>query len=180
MMNRMLTALGLVFLLGAGATMPALPSFDTSNWRMTGSNPSGYSGDRTVDTAGVATITIKANAQATADTFGTLAYKMDAGTYRGDHLAVTGALSTAAATSGRFWMRVDDADGKALRFDNMANRALQGDTSWTPFKIVLDVPSNAKTIYLGLLLVGSGSASARDIRFGPVSKDTPTTNMLPQ
>lgn len=179
-MNRTLAALGLVFLLGVDAATPALPSFDTSNWRMTGTNASGYSGDRTVDKAGIATITIKANAQAAADKFGSVAYKLDATKYRGDHLAVAGDLSTAAATSGRFFMRVDDADGKALQFDNMVNRALQGDTTWTPFEIVLDVPSNAKTIYLGLLLVGAGSASARDIRLGPVGKDTPTTNALPQ
>lgn len=179
-MNRILAALGLVFLLGVDAAAPALPSFDTSNWRMTGTNPSGYSGDRTVDKAGIATITIKANAQATADAFGSVAYKLDATKYQGDHVAVAGVLSTAAATSGRFWMRVDDANGKVLQFDNMVNRALQGDTKETPFEIVLDVPSSGKTIYLGLLLVGTGSASARDIRFGPVAKDTPTTNQLPQ
>ncbi|MGB6987594.1 MAG: hypothetical protein WBD74_16600 [Candidatus Aquilonibacter sp.] len=178
-MNRQLAALGLIFLLGAGAATPALPSFDTTNWHLSGSNPSGYNGDRTVDSAGIATITIKANAQATADAFGTVAYKMDATKYQGDHLAVSGMLSTAAATSGRFWMRVDNADGKALQFDNMANRALQGTATWTPFQIVLDVPSNAKTIYLGLLLVGTGSASAQDIRLGPVPNDTPTTNVLP-
>jgi AraC family transcriptional regulator len=179
-MNRILAALGLVFLLGVDAATPALPSFDTSNWRMTGSNPSGYNGDRVVDAAGIATITIKANSQANADTFGTLAYKIDATKYQGTHVAVAGMLSTAAATSGRFWMRVDDAGGKALQFDNMANRALQGDTTWTPFQIVLDVPSNGKTIYLGLLLVGTGSASARNVRLGTVAKDAPTTNSLPQ
>ncbi len=178
-MNRIVAALGLVFLLGVETAAPALPSFDTSNYRLVSSSTGVYSGDRTVDAAGTATITIKANANANPESYGTLAYKMDATKYQGDHIAVSGEISTAAATSGQFWMRVDDADGKALRFDNMANRALRGDVTWTPFKIVLDVPIAARTIYLGLILTGTGSASARDIRFGPVSKDTPTTNLLP-
>ena len=178
-MNRSLAAIGLVILLGAADATPALPSFDTSNWHMTGSNAAGYDGTRTVD-GGVATITIKANAQANAQTFGTMAYKMAAAKYQSRHIEVSGDISTAAATSGQFWMRVDGPGGKPIGFDNMINRALTGDRPWTHFQIVLDVPSDAETIYLGLILAGTGSASARDIRFGPVPNDTPTTNLLPQ
>lgn len=179
-MDKLLLALGLVFLVGVDAAPAALPSFDTSNWRMAGSNAAGYDGNRTVDGSGVATITIKANAQANAQTFGTMAYKLPAAKYQGQRIAVSGEISTAAATSGQFWMRVDGAGDKPLGFDNMANRALTGDKPWTPFQIVLDVPADAQTIYLGLILDGTGSASARNIRFGPVPKDTPTTNSLPQ
>jgi hypothetical protein len=178
-MNRMLVAIGLVLLLGAAAETPALPSFDTSNWHMSGSNAAGYDASRTVD-GGVATITLKSNAQANAQTFGTMAYKMAATKYQGHRVEVSGDISTAAATSGQFWMRVDGPGDKPLGFDNMVNRALTGDKPWTHFQIVLDVPSDAETIYLGLILVGMGSASARDIRVGPVPNDTPTTNLLPQ
>jgi hypothetical protein len=179
-MNKVFAVLSLIVVLGVDATTPALPSFDTVNWRMSGSNATAYEGSRTVDAAGIATITIKANATADSQTFGTMAYKMDAAKYHGQHVAISGDISTAAATSGQFWMRVDGDGGKVLGFDNMANRALTGDKPWTHFQIVLVVPSDAQVIYLGLILVGTGSASARDIRFGPVPNDTPTTNLLPQ
>lgn len=178
-MNQIVAALGLFVLLAVDAGV-ALPSFDTSNWHMTGTNAAGYDGSRSVDGAGIATITIKANGQANAQAFGTMAYKMAAAKYQSHHIEVSGDISTAAATSGQFWMRVDGPGDKPLGFDNMANRALTGDKPWTHFQIVLDVPSDAQTIYLGLILVGTGSASARDIRFGPVPNDTPTTNLLPQ
>jgi hypothetical protein len=177
-MTRLVLVLGLVALLGVDAA--TLPPFDTSNWRMSGSNTAGYDGTRTVDGAGIATIAIKANANANAQTFGSMAYKLDAVKYHGQRIGLFGDMSTVAATSAQFWMRIDGAGGKVLGFDNMANRALTGDKAWTHFQIVLDVPSDAQVIYLGLILVGSGSASARDIRFGQVPNDTPTTNLLPQ
>lgn len=176
-MRKVIAVLGLVLLLiGASATTTVLPSFDTTKWGMTGLAPGAYNSDRTVDSGGVATITLASNSQATTHTWGTMDYGVDATKYRGGHLAVSGLLSTGAATSGQFWMRVDADNGKILQFDNMANRALEGDNAWTPFEIVLDVPTNARQIVLGLLLQGTGSASARDVRFGPVPDDTPSTN----
>jgi hypothetical protein len=178
-MKSVLILLGLAVLLGVDAA-PALPSFDTANWHLAGSNAAGYDATRTVDGSGIATITIKANANANAQSNGTMAYKMPATKYLGQRVAVSGEISTAAATSGQFWMRIDGPGDKPLGFDNMSNRALTGDKPWTHFQIVLAVPSDAQTIYLGLILVGAGSASARDVRFGPVPNDTPTTNLLPQ
>jgi hypothetical protein len=180
-MGKVLAALGMVFLLGVDALAPAtLPSFDTANWHLAGSNAAGYDASRSVDGSGIATITIKSNANANAQTNGTMAWRMPATKYQGQHISVSGEISTSSATSGQFWMRVDGAGDKPLGFDNMANRALTGDKPWTHFQIVLAVPADAQTIYLGLILVGTGSASARDVRFGTVPSDTPVTNLLPQ
>ncbi|HEX6903722.1 MAG TPA: erythromycin esterase family protein [Thermoanaerobaculia bacterium] len=55
------------------------------------------------------------------------------------------------------WFRVDGESG-TLSLDNMTGRGPKGTTPWTPYQIEVDVPANAKQIYLGALLVGSGTA----------------------
>ena len=81
------------------------------------------------------------------------------------------------------WMRIDGpltaSTGKYLKFDNMENRAIKGTTEWKQYSCVLDVPDNATTINMGMLICGKGQVWLDNIDFQEVDLNTPTTDYMP-
>jgi hypothetical protein len=73
------------------------------------------------------------------------------------------------------WMRVDDAHGQGVAFDNMQDRALRGTFDWTPVEVVLDVPTDARAVAHGVLLAGRGELKVAGIRLETVDESVPTT-----
>jgi C-terminal processing protease CtpA/Prc len=61
------------------------------------------------------------------------------------------------------WMR-EDGETPALAFDNMQDRKLRGTTAWTEYTISLPVHSEARKLFFGVLLSGTGKAWADDLQ----------------
>ena len=61
------------------------------------------------------------------------------------------------------WMR-EDGESPALAFDNMQSRGLKGTTTWTEYSITLPVRPEAKQLFFGVLVAGTGKASADDLQ----------------
>lgn len=153
-------------------------------WIVSGSRSDAY--DMGVDdTEGAALIRCKYEADdpAVADKvngFGTLMQSIAANAYRGRRLML-GAELKAGDVSGAatLWMRVDGAQQRSLRFDNMETRSsdgvLSGTTDWTARRIVLDVPEEADSIHFGFYLRGAGKAWARDFELSEVGDDVALT-----
>lgn len=76
------------------------------------------------------------------------------------------------------WMRVDDANGLVLAFDNMEDRFLSGTSDWSQHSVVLDVPSTSSQIFFGALLYERGCLWVDDFSFEPVDVAVPSTNQL--
>jgi hypothetical protein len=103
--------------------------------------------------------------------------------HRGDRLKLTAELRTEAAETATLWMRVDPAEGRYLRFDNLMRRPdgpLAGSNGWTERHIVLDVPEAAAAIHYGFFLRGSGKVWARRFQLEAVSMDVATTEPGPR
>ena len=116
------------------------------------------------------------------DDFATLMQSISAEGYRGKRVRLAAALRTEDADAGSIWLRVDDAAGAVLAFDNMIDRkngALQGTAEWTEREIVLDVSATAASIHYGILLHGFGNIRARDVSFEAVTPDVATTGDQP-
>jgi RNA polymerase sigma factor (sigma-70 family) len=111
--------------------------------------------------------------------FGTLAQVFKADSYRGKRVRLSAWLKTKdVAGRAALWMRVDSAD-KTLTFDNMDGRAVKGDSRWTRYEVVLDVPEAAKHITFGLLVAGKGQAWVDDFQLEAVdAKKVKSTNLL--
>ncbi|MBC8155516.1 MAG: peptidase S41, partial [Bacteroidetes bacterium] len=60
-------------------------------------------------------------------------------------------------TFAGLWMRIDDASGNRVAFDNMQKRGIKGTTDWQQYTITLPLSDEAESIYLGGLLVGKGT-----------------------
>lgn len=98
--------------------------------------------------------------------FGTMAQVIDADPYRDTAIRIACQLSSEAVEGkATMWVRIDDGQGKRLRFENLLERpgvAIDGTRDWTGFAITLDVPRAAESIYFGFLLSGRGLVRARN------------------
>lgn len=103
--------------------------------------------------------------------------------WRGGRLKLTAELRTEDAETATLWMRVDPAEGRYLRFDNLLRRPggpLEGSTGWTERHIVLEVPDSAATIHYGFFLKGSGKVWARRFALEAVGPDVASTEPGPR
>lgn len=103
--------------------------------------------------------------------------------WRGGRLQLTAELSTEDAETATLWLRVDPAEGRYLRFDNLMRRPegpLSGTVGWTRRQIVLDVPEAAAAIHYGFFLRGSGKVWARRFQLETVGEDVATTEPGPR
>jgi hypothetical protein len=116
--------------------------------------------------------------------FGTIMQTISAEDYRGKRVRFSAEVKVAAVAGwAGLWMRVDGAWRSRqlppmLAFDNMQNRPIAGDRSWTRYDVVLDVPAEASGISFGLLLSGAGQAWMEGLRLETVGKDVATTDRL--
>ena len=113
--------------------------------------------------------------------FGTLMQGVQAEAYRGARIQLKAQIKAQDVTgAGTLWMRVDDARGRTIAFDNMETRRtdgpLLGNSGWQDRSIVLDVPDDAAAVSFGFYLRGSGSLWARRFRFGVVDASVPLTD----
>jgi C-terminal processing protease CtpA/Prc len=73
------------------------------------------------------------------------------------------------APRAQLWLRVDRPGGAVGFFDNMDDRPVTA-ASWGRYEIVGDVPADAATINLGLMLIGSGRAWLGSTAFEAIAK----------
>lgn len=116
--------------------------------------------------------------------FATLMQTALATDYLGKRVKMSGYLKTQDVKKyAGFWLRLDSYTGpdkkyKLLGFDNMSNRNIKGNTQWTQYHIVLDIPLQTEKIAYGALLSGPGQIWFDDITFEIVDQTVPTTNQI--
>ena len=96
--------------------------------------------------------------------FGSIAYKIPA-RYKGRTLKLEGYIKTENVTNGfaGLLLRVDGLAG-SLAFNNMKRQQLSGTNDWEQYKVFVRFPENAKTIYVGGILTGNGTAWFDDLK----------------
>lgn len=175
--NKSLNAIAIEVSSSESSTVEFAP---LQQWFESGSRPQDYAmgADRSVTRNGNASGTIQAQVDAI-EGFGTLMQIFDASVYRGQRLRLRGYVKAEAVEDwAGLWMRVDDASGRVLSFDNMQKRPIKGSTEWQPYDVILDVPVASKRIAFGLLLSGTGQVWMDDLQFEIVDTEIPTTNNL--
>lgn len=97
--------------------------------------------------------------------FATYSQTVSAVPYLGKRLAIEARLATEAVSHGAtIWVRIDRAPGHVLAFENLKDKQesgwLFGDHSWTKRSIVIDVSTEAVSLFFGFFLKGKGSVWA--------------------
>ena len=150
-----------------------------NGWFPAGSNPSEYEmgTDNSTFQNGEACAFIKSKSPKE-NQFGTLMQTISAENYLGERLMLSGYIKSedVEGWSG-MWMRIDGESNQQLGFDNMQDRAIKGTTDWKKYEIVLDIPSNSKTINYGVLLGGDGEVWFDNFELKEVDKSVPLTSL---
>ena len=170
------TALGQPF---RQARQPMLNSY-VVGWSLTGSKPEAYeiACDSVFTDCGVPILRTKPGASEPLGT-GSLTHSEVAKPWRGMRVVLRAELRAGRIDGwAGLWVRVDGADGKVLRFDNMQNRPLRGTTSFETYEVVLDVPEEAERISFGVLLHGPGAVFIRELQFEEAPESLASTDLL--
>ncbi|GIN85891.1 putative HTH-type transcriptional regulator YbfP [Heyndrickxia sporothermodurans] len=149
-------------------------------WFLTGSHPYNY--EMGIDTKNVhqgkCSGYLRSVTVSTQEEFATMMQQFKAKNFIGKRLKMSAFIKTEKIDGFcGLWMRVDNASGDVLQFDNMSDRPIVKDTNWNLYTVVLDIPENSSTISFGVLLSGKGHAWADHFKFEEVDERTPTTNI---
>jgi hypothetical protein len=162
-------------------TILTLFSFDfdkAEGWFSAGSKPKSYDMgiDKGAGPDGKNAASIKSKRKKI-DGFGTLMQNFKPDKYLGKKIRMIGIMKSKDVESwAGFWLRIDQKDSKKpLSFDNMYDRRIKGNTEWTKYEIVLEVPDKASNIAFGALLRGTGQIWFDNINFEVVDNFIPTT-----
>jgi hypothetical protein len=144
-------------------------------WELNGSHPDDYEVrlDRTIAYTGKTSALLEARPEARG--FGTLMQSIDTATMRGKRIRLSAFIRAQDVRHAALWMRVDDAAGEMLAFDNMDDRPITGTSGWVRHDIVLDVAAESLGIAFGVLLIGKGQVWADNFTFEAVGDEAPTT-----
>ncbi len=164
------------------AVTVALFSFDTpAGWFKAGSKPKSYEAgiEKGAGPNGTNAATLKST-NPTVDGFGTLMQQCKPGQYSGKRVRMSGFVKSEKVTGwAGLWLRVDQSGSQnPLSFDNMGQRPIKGNTGWTKYEIVLDVPADASLLAYGAMLNGTGQIWFDNLSFEEVSSDVPTTGSV--
>jgi hypothetical protein len=149
-------------------------------WLLGGSNPLDYAVgvDLNQNVSGYASAYLKSTSSRPVG-FVTLMQTFKANNYRAQRVRLSAYIKTKfVAGWSALWMRVDDAAGKPLSFDDMRDRPLVGSSEWSQVEIVLDVPPVSDEISFGILLQGRGQLSVDNIKITIVNNNVPVTDVL--
>lgn len=90
--------------------------------------------------------------------FGCIAYKIPAN-YSGNTIRLEGYMKIENVEKGfaGLLLRID-GNGSSLAFDNMQNQNITGTSDWKKYRIILNYPKEAETIFVAGILSGKGEA----------------------
>ncbi|MCP5100776.1 MAG: hypothetical protein GY943_34940 [Chloroflexi bacterium] len=150
-------------------------------WVLAGKRPQDYVAhpDDTVIFTGKSSALLASDVEEARE-FGTLMQSLTLDeSLRGLRVRLSAHIKTEDVTNfAGLWMRVDGGYYHTLQFDNMQDRPIRGTTDWQRYEIVLDVPQEGETIYLGVLLRGNGRVWIDNIQLEGVSNDVASTDYL--
>jgi hypothetical protein len=116
--------------------------------------------------------------------FGCVAYQIPA-LFEGKELELRAYIKMEQVKEGPIGLllRVDGVT-ETLAFENMATKNIQGTSDWTMYSVKLPLPKNAKTIFYGAMLLGTGTIWVDDFELLVDGKDIAQdklkeTKMLP-
>jgi C-terminal processing protease CtpA/Prc len=85
--------------------------------------------------------------------------------FKGKEIELRGYLRLADVERGAgLWLREDGDEGQMLSLANMDQQMVGGTKDWAEYSVKLPVKANARTLFFGAYLVGTGTAWVDDLR----------------
>jgi hypothetical protein len=114
--------------------------------------------------SGKNSILIEPIGQKSPNSFGCVAYSIPS-KYNGKEIELRAHMKLDKVADGTIGLmiRVDGSSG-TLGFENMQSKNIQGTKDWTQFQVKIPFPEDAKTIYIGAILSGTGQLWVDDFQ----------------
>lgn len=107
----------------------------------------------------------------TFQSFGSGAYSIP-GIYLGNQIELQAYLKFENVSDGPIGLMLRiDGEGRTLKFDNMQQKNIQGTSDWALYSVKLPLPEDAKTIFIGAILSGTGKLWVDDFKLLIDGKD---------
>jgi len=121
--------------------------------------------------SGQNSILIEQIGQISPNSFGCVAYAIPS-KYEGSEIELRAYMKLNKVADGAIGLmiRVDGSSG-TLGFENMQSKNIQGTKDWAQFVVKIPFPENARTIYIGAILSGSGQLWVDDFQLLLDGKD---------
>ncbi len=150
------------------------------DWFLAGSNPSEYEIGIVEDSDRKENVAyLKSTKSKVKKGFGTIMQSFKSDIYNGKKVKLSGFIKTIDVDNWvGMWMRVDGDTKRAVSFDNMQDRPIEGTTAWKQYDIILDVPKESAYISYGVLLSGPGEVYLDDLTFTVVEEDEKSTGRI--
>ena len=134
--------------------------------------------DRSVKKTGEQSVSLKAHSSESSAPGSTILIQyVRAVSYNNRRVRLTAFVKSEGASRANLFVRMDGDGMIVMNEDHMPNRQITGSTDWTEYQIVLDVPSGAQQLVLGIQLTGSGQIWVDDMRFEIVGESVPVTGI---
>jgi len=105
---------------------------------------------------------------------------VDAAAFQGERIRFSAHIRTersAPEYRASLWIRAENDEGLVVAFQNMDKRLIKGDTEWSPYSLVVDIPSNATVLLYGAFVIGAGTLWIDDAAIASVDRVTPLTDL---
>ena len=114
--------------------------------------------------SGSASVLIEHEGPRAQGSFGCVAHSVPA-IYEGKQIELRAYLKLQNVEDGQIglMLRIDGESG-GLQFDNLQQENIHGTSDWTMYSVILPLPENATTIYIGAILSGTGKLWADDFQ----------------
>ena len=135
--------------------------------------------DTTTRHGGQASVSIAPFGEKANKTFGSVAYAIPA-MYEAKDVEVRAYMKLDNVTNGTIGLmiRVDGSSG-VLGFENMMSKNIQGTKDWELYSVKIPFPENAKTVYIGAILSGTGKLWVDDFQLLLDGKDVSEAKIIP-
>jgi len=158
----------ILMILGLSLSKNNLKAQKIEGWFLAGNQPKSYTIglDKSNFKTGSSSAFLKSKDKKI-EGFGTLMQTCSADQYLGKKIKMTSYIKSDDVTDwAGMWLRVDSREtNKLLSFDNMQNRPIKGNTDWSKYEIILDVPMESGTLNFGVLMFGTGKVWFDHITF---------------
>ena len=130
-------------------------------------NLKGYAAEQVCDAAPPAPCAVKLSATASraSGQFGAFFYDLPAAAAGGHTVTLSGRIRTQAVQDGWAGLFASvEARGQSIAYKNSGKDGARGDTGWREFSIIVPVAPNARSLRVGVLMTGTGSAWFSDLK----------------
>jgi hypothetical protein len=151
----------------------ALQADTSAGWRLGGKNPEVYEAGTDAQVLYDSQPSVYLRGKEPAPKVAGLLHDLPADKYAGKRVRLNAFVRSEGVEDGALLLL--HVDSKTSGLTESTAGPVRGTSDWRSYEIVVDIPQNAASIYIGVSLVGQGTVWLNNVKVEVVGADVPTT-----